>query len=246
MVIRRLIAALAALLLAGAGAVLLLSYVGTADLRAMAGMETVRVLVVEKRVAEGTPAEKLNGLVTAKTLPVKAVAPGTLSSLEPIRGRVTTTDLQPGEQLLASRFIDPALLVDPNEVKIPKGMQQVSIALESQRVLGGELKPGSTVGVFISLAKEDERPAQTNLALHKVLVSKVQHGAASAQPDEGAQPENSAGLPEGSLMVTLAVTAPNAEKLVFGAEHGKIWLSLEPASAAVAGTRVVTEKSVYR
>jgi pilus assembly protein CpaB len=245
MVIRRLIAAIAALLLAAAGAVLLLGYVRTADLRAMAGMETVEVLVVQKRVPEGTPADKLTGFVTTKTLPAKAVAPGTLSNLEPISGRVTTTDLQPGEQLLASRFVDPALLADPNEVKIPKGMQQVSLALESQRILGGELTPGATVGVFVSLAKEDERPAQTHLVLHKVLVSKVQRGT-SAQPDEGGGPANSAGLPDGSLMVTLAMTAPNAEKIIFGAEHGKIWLSLEPGTAALAGTRVVTEKSVYK
>jgi pilus assembly protein CpaB len=47
-------------------------------------------------------------------------------------------------------------------------------------------------------------------------------------------------------MVTLALTAPSAEKVVFGAEHGKIWLSLEPANASVAGTRVVTEKNIYR
>jgi pilus assembly protein CpaB len=246
MVIRRLIAVIAAMLLAGVGAVLLLSYVGAADRRAMAGMETVKVLVVEKRIAQGTPGQKLTELVTAKTLPVKAVAPGTLSSLEPISGRVATTDLQPGEQLLASRFVDPASLVDPNQVKIPKGMQQVSIALESQRILGGTLKPGATVGVFISLPKEDERPAQTNLVLHKVLVSKVEGGISSAQPDDKAAPPNSAGLPEGSLMVTLAITAPNAEKIVFGAEHGKIWLSLEPADAAVAGTRVVTEKNLYK
>src|SRR5918992_3395226 len=113
MVIRRLIAALAAVLLAGVGAVLLLGYVGSADKRAMAGMETVKVLVVQKRVPEGTPAEKLTGLVTTKTLPVKAVAPGTLSSLQPISGRVATTNLEPGEQLLASRFVDPATLVDP-------------------------------------------------------------------------------------------------------------------------------------
>jgi pilus assembly protein CpaB len=245
MVIRRLIAALAAMLLAGVGAVLLLGYVGTADRRAMAGMETVQVLVVEKPVRQGTPGEKLTGLVKKKTLPATAVAPGSVSSLAPIHGRVATTDLVPGEQLLASRFIDPALLVDPNAVKIPKGMQELSIALESQRVLGGDLKPGATVGVFVSLAKEDERPAQTNLVLHKVLVSKVQRGA-SAQQQEGAGGDNSTGLPEGGLMVTLAVTAPSAEKIVFGAEHGKIWLSLEPAGADVAGTRVVTERSLYK
>jgi pilus assembly protein CpaB len=244
MVIRRLIAVIAAMLLAGVGAVLLLAYVGAADRRAMAGMETVNVLVVEKRVPAGTPAEKLGGLVTAKTLPVKAVATGTVSSLEPIRGRVATTDLQPGEQLLASRFVDPASLVDPDVVKIPKGMQELALALESQRILGGEIKPGATVGVFVSLPKEEERPAQTNLVLHKVLVSRVEGGTASAPPDD--KPQNTTAVPEGSLMVTLALTAPNAEKVVFGAEHGKIWLSLEPANAAVAGTRVVTERNVYK
>jgi len=203
--------------------------------------------VAQKRVPEGTPADRLGRLVTAKTLPVKAVASGAVSSLEPIRGRVATTDLQPGEQLLASRFVDPALLADPNEVKVPKGMQQLSLALESQRILGGELTPGATVGVFVSLPKEDERPAQTHLILHKVLVTKVERGSStSGKPDEGAESQAGAELPQGSLMVTLAITARSAEKIVFGAEHGKIWLSLEPANAAVAGTRVVTEKSVYR
>ena len=102
------------------------------------------------------------------------------------------------------------------------------------------------MGVFISLEKEDERPAQTNLVLHKVLVTKVEGRASPAKGKEGAEAEGSTGLPDGSLMVTLAVTARNAEKIVFGAEHGKIWLSLEPSTAAVEGTRVLTEKDLYK
>jgi pilus assembly protein CpaB len=245
MVIRRLIAALAALLLAGLGAVLLLGYVSAADRRAMAGMETVPVLVVVKPVAKGTPADKLAELVAKKTLPVKAVAQGTLADLGSISGRVATTDLLPGEQVLASRFVDPASLVDPDVVPIPRGMQQLSIALESQRILGGELVPGATVGVFVSLPSENDRPAQTHLALHKVLVSKVEDGIPAAQTDGQSPPQNSTGLPEGSRLVTLALSAADAEKVVFGAEHGKIWLSLEPRDARVAGTRVVTDRSVY-
>lgn len=55
--IRRLIAAVAAMLLVSLGMVLLLSCVGGADLRAMAGMETGKVLAVEKRMPERTSAE---------------------------------------------------------------------------------------------------------------------------------------------------------------------------------------------
>jgi pilus assembly protein CpaB len=47
-------------------------------------------------------------------------------------------------------------------------------------------------------------------------------------------------------MVTLVSSGRNIEKIVFGAEHGKVWLSLEPGNAVVTGTRVVTEKSVYK
>jgi pilus assembly protein CpaB len=245
MVIRRLIAALAALLLAGLGAALLLAYVGAADQRAMAGMETVPVLVVAKPVGKGTPAEKLTGLVTKKTLPAAAVAPGTVADVRSLSGRVATTDLLPGEQLLASRFVDPVSLEDPNAIKIPTGMQQLSLAVESQRILGGELTAGATVGVFVSLPKDNTRPPQTHLVLHKVLVTKVVNGVTSAESESESPPQNAAGLPQGTLMVTLATVAPDAEKIVFGAEHGKIWLSLQPADATETGTRVLDDKSVY-
>ena len=246
MVIRRLIAALAALLLAGLGAALLLAYVGAADQRAMAGMETVPVLVVVKPVAKGTPAEGLTRLVTKKTLPVAAVAPGTVSDLQSITGRVSTTDLLPGEQVIASRFVDPASLEDPNAIKVPTGMHQLSLAVEAQRILGGELTAGATVGVFISLPKDTTRPPQTHLVLHKVLVTKVANGVVPAETESESQPRNAAGLPQGTLMVTLAAAAPDAEKVVFGAEHGKIWLSLEPADATETGTRVLDDTSVYQ
>jgi pilus assembly protein CpaB len=246
--IRRLIAALAALLLAGVGAVLLLGYVAAADRRAMAGMETVEVLVVTEPVAEGTPVEKLAAVVAAKTLPVKAVAPGTLSSLEPVAGHVATTDLLPGEPLLGDRFADPASLIEAGTVQVPRGMQEVTLALEPHRVVGGEVTPKATVGVFVSLPKEEERPAQTKLVLHKVLVTRVQGGPTPASAEGGTDSGGSAvsGAPTELLTVTLAVKAPDAELVVFGAEHGKIWLSLEPAAATEKGSRVVTDEEVYQ
>ena len=56
---RRLVAAVLALVLAGAGGVLLLGYVKGADRRAMAGMETVNVLVVTALIPNGTSADAL-------------------------------------------------------------------------------------------------------------------------------------------------------------------------------------------
>jgi pilus assembly protein CpaB len=51
--------------------------------------------------------------------------------------------------------------------------------------------------------------------------------------------------PSASLMVTLAVPAEQAEAVVFGAEHGTLWLSLEPETADLGGTEVLTPDNVY-
>jgi pilus assembly protein CpaB len=239
---RRLLAALVAIVLAGAGAVLLVGYVGHADQRAMAGMRSVNVLVVAAPVPEGTTVAALAKLVTTKALPAMAVAQGALSSLDPISGQVATADLQPGEQLLASRFADPATLTSSGGMQIPQGFQQVSVSLEPQRALGGELAPGATVGVFVSMAKDDPYPAQTHLVLHKVLVTKVVGG--SAEPAQTGTKAPAA--PGTALMVTLALDSHNAETVIYGAEYGKLWLSSEPSDVLLSGTRVVTRDGVNK
>ncbi|GAA4426049.1 hypothetical protein GCM10023169_24470 [Georgenia halophila] len=236
---RRIVAALAAVLLAVVGGLLLVSYVAAADQRAMAGMETASVLEVVEPIAEGTPAEKLTELVAVAQIPMKAVASGAVTSLGQISGQVATTDLKPGEQLLRSRFADPASLADPMEVEAPDGMHEISVLLESQRVLGSSLSAGDTVGVFVTRAEE------THLALHKVLVTRIQGGITAPAPAEDGTEPVAAPAPEGSVMVTLALAAPDAERIVWAAENGSIWLSSEPDDATKDGTRIVDQESVY-
>ena len=247
MVKRRILAAITAVLLAGVSAVALLAYVTRADSRAMAGMQTVKVLVADKPIPKGTPVNKLSGLVSAKTVPAMAAVPGKIAALDEISGKVAAVDLHPGEQLLVNRFTSPESLQNPAEVGIPKGMQSVSLVLEPQRVVGGTVATGSKVGVFVSLAKDQERPPSTHLVLHSALVIAVQGGAAAAAgTTDKKRDDGEAAAPEGNVMVTLALRAPDAEKVVFGAEHGTVWLSQQPREATTTGTRVVTDGNVYR
>ena len=237
---RRVLGGVAAVLLAAVGAVLLLTYVGAADQRAMAGLETVTVLVVAKPVAQGLAADQIGSLVEAKTLPAVAVVADAVSDLTEVMGLVTTAALVPGEQLLSSRFVDPKTLPGAGGVKLPTGLQEISLALDPQRVVGGHVVAGTKVGLFISLPKDETGPAQTRLALSHVLVSRVGAGSVSA-PAVG---KSTAATSAGPIMVTLAVTAADAEKIVFGAENGTLWLSLEPDAAEPTGTRVVTRENV--
>jgi pilus assembly protein CpaB len=238
---RRLIAALAALVLAATGTVVLLAYVRGADARALAGTRTVDVLVVDRPVPEGTPAEELAELVRTERLPAKAAVPGVVTDLEELVGRVATVDLQPGEQLLAARFAAPEDLSVPGMVPVPEGAAEVSLLLEPQRAVGGRLAAGDTVGVHVSLPDPS-----THVLLHRVLVTQVQGAPVAVADGEGTDTASSGGAaPSASLMVTLGLRPEAAEAVVFGMEHGTVWLSLEPEGVDTNGTEVLTPANVY-
>jgi pilus assembly protein CpaB len=238
---RRIIGAIAALLMAAVGTVMVLSYIGSADERALAGTESVEVLVVAEPVPAGTPAEQLSAYVSTELIPSKIVAAGVVTDLQKLAGQVATVDLLAGEQLLDERFALPADLQEPGTVAVPKGMQEVTISLEPSRVVGGQLEAGDTVGVFISM---EDGPGQveavTHLTLHKVLVTRVQGVAVTPEASN-----ESATVPANNVLVTLAITARDAEKVVYAQEFARTWLSKEPADASEKGTQLAQKDEVY-
>jgi pilus assembly protein CpaB len=229
---RRLLAALAAVLSAAVGAGLLLGYVNSADRRAMAGMQTSSVLVAAKDVPSGTDGVALADLVVTKTLPVAALAPGAVHDLAALQGLVATTDLKRGEQVLASRFADPATLAGAGRPAVPRGKQQITIDLEPQRVLGGDLVPGAHVAVFTTIEKA------TVLAVRSALVMRVDPPAPAGADAQPAAPA------DGHVRVTLAMSAAEATSMVAGADSGAVWFSLvsspspTPSAATVPGRGV--------
>ena len=245
---RRIVAALAALLLLVVGTVVLLAYVNGADARALAGVRTVGVLVADQPIPAGTAGDQLASLVRTEAVPAKTAVAGRVTDLASLAGRVATVEILPGEQLLAARFGRPDDLQAPGTVAVPAGLQEVSVLLEPQRAVGGRLAAGDTVGVVVSQTDATGVPA-THAVLHKVLVTQVQGAPAPVDPaaekEDPATASSGTAVPSASLMVTLAVTAAQAEAVVFGVEHGSLWLSLEPDGAQIGGTDVITPGTIY-
>jgi pilus assembly protein CpaB len=242
---RRLLAAFAALLLLVVGTLVLVAYVRGADSRALAGVRTVDVLVADELIPEGTSGDELAGMVRTETVPAKSAVDGRVEDLEALAGRVATVDLVPGEQLLAGRFARPDELRVPGTVDVPAGKQEISVLLEPQRAVGGRLAAGDSVGVVVSLKFEDGTSA-THAVLHDVLVTQVQGAPAAVEStDEPETASSGTPAPSASLMITLAVSAAQAEAVVFGIEHGTLWLSLEPDGAETGGTDVITQGNIY-
>lgn len=233
---RRVIAAVAAIVLAIVGAILLTNYVRNADQRAMQGLEPTQVLVVSSTIPEGTAAEALTDFVEVNTIPASALVPGAISDLAEVAGRVTTSDLQPGEQVIMGRFADPESVADPTRVAPPDGYQEVTIQLDAQRVLGGTLKAGDRVGIILSatiadLNGETDVEVTSNI-LDQVLVTRVARTEAATTEDGQPAPQ--------SLYVTFGVPTQEAERIVFGMEHASVWLTLQPEGQPAGTSEVVT------
>ena len=254
----RLLGGVAALIVAIIGTVLLITYVNGADARALANTETAEVYVVQKTVPAGTPSTNLGDAIVKKPVPKGVTAADAVSDLTALQGQVVAVDLQAGEQLLATRFVEPGELRGPSRAEVPVGMQEVTVRLPIERVVGGTLSAGDTVGVFLSIDKEDAAPAQTQLTYHKVLVTGFQMASGAAAENTADQAQEQTGGASGGLnsgrkaanngeyLVTLARPAAEAERIVYTTEFGKVYLSKEPDEAAEDNTGVIDRTKVFR
>jgi pilus assembly protein CpaB len=229
---QKLIGTVVAVLLALGGAGLLITYVRGAEDRALEDEKPTSVLVVSQPIAKGTTSEAIAAMVRTEKIPARAVAEGALTSVASLTGQVAVVDLAPGEQLVPTRFAPAGSAAATGRAE---GLLEVTIALDMVRAIGGEVREGDTVGVLASF----DDPSITHLVLHKVTVTEVRNQEGSSVADT---PDGS--INPGGLLITLAIDAPSVEKVVFAAEHGRIWLSREPIDADESGTAVVTAATV--
>lgn len=78
----------------------------------------------------------------------------------------------------------------------------------------------------------------TDLIANDVLVARVQ-GAPAQTTNATPAPAQGEKLPGSEVIVTLAVRAPLAERIVFGQEFGSVWLSLQTPTTDAAGIQII-------
>lgn len=272
---RKLVGILVALVLALVGTVSLVGYVEKAKNDAIEDDAQVTVLVVQRDIPAGATLAIIGNAVVPTEVPKRLVSPDALTSLDNVDPTlVAGVDLKAGEQLLASRLVNSDDLV---RVEVPEGLQEITLALDPERAVGGALAPGEVVGILLSFDSEDPEaagvttttdgtegieataiprlPKTTYLTLNQILVTAVQYSFTDTQ--RTAQPpttdENGdivpgttvATAPASVLLVTLAVTTPQAEQITFAAEFGLIWLTRQNADTDLTGGSILTLDKVY-
>ncbi len=244
---RRVLTIVLAVLLAVLGTGAVLVYVHQADARALAGQRAVTVLVAGQAVPAGTRAAEARraGLLTSQTLPASSVPADAVRSITPdLSGLVTSTQLPPGQLLLRPLLVTAAQAAGSGSLAIPKGLVAVTVPLCLPQAVAGYVQAGSSVAVFDTYSTRNLQVTQscsgsgqsqsaqvsggvrTRLVLPRVLVLSVGTGTASGSATTTAAGGSSASGTSGAVLVTMAVSQTDAERLILLTETGLPYMAL--------------------
>ena len=251
---RRMVAAFVAAALALGAFVSIFLYVRNADVRALNGVVVKNVYVVVNPITKGTLAENLGTNIQLTQVPAKAVPDQAVYDLAEIQSKAASVDLVAGEVLLTSRFVDPAVAAE-DAVAVPKGMEQMSLVVKPEQVRGGILKAGETIGVVLSVKPSAPQPISipgigpvtidgdtiTKQIMNKVLVTRVQGGTVPAADASGSSP-----LPASSVMITVALSTSDIEKLTWAQSAGALLLTVENKDTDDSSSQYTNGKVVLR
>jgi pilus assembly protein CpaB len=222
---RRVIAIVAALVVALLGVVGVVVYAQAADGRAVAGQATQTVFITKGVVPMGTTAaDAVNKqLMVPEKIVTKGVPQGALKTVTAdIAKLVATSAILPGEVVLSSRF--GALSSLASNPSIPAGMIAITVSLTDPQRIAPLLTPQSHIVVFDTITVKAGTTSAPTTQVTKILLPDVVVigvGDQTAQPAAAADPASSKAVGNVAL-VTLAVSPVDAQLLVHAVQTGNL------------------------
>jgi pilus assembly protein CpaB len=204
---RRIFGIAAAVLLALVGTLSLVSYVRSAKDKAVADEALVGVYIVDEFVPKGAEADVIRSSVSIEQIPARLKQTDAITDLATLGDDVAAADLEPGDQLVAARLASRDAVSDEVNDKV-----RVSALLAAERAVGGEIKKGDLVGVYLSFVPFDLDVAGETGELTIDGAPAVQ--AAAGQVDTSANPTND-GTSEEAAAGTGPTKTPNMTRLEF-------------------------------
>ena len=161
---RRVVLIAAAVLLALAGTGALWAYVAGAERRALAGKETVEVLVAADAIPAGATFEQAQQqkLIETEHYPRETVPTGAFTDASSLAGLVATRAIEPHELLLPGNFGPPTdagpetggLAVPAGKIALPVSLKHFANSAD----WAGYLRPGAEIALFESFTSADPAP----------------------------------------------------------------------------------------
>jgi pilus assembly protein CpaB len=234
---RRILAILVAIVLGALGTGGLLLYAATADERARSNIEAVTVAVAAERIPVGTSGARIRAeeMVRLEQVPRAAMPSDALPEVSAELDRlVLTSTTQPGQILLSAMFSESSNVT--SGLNLPDGTMAVTVETGVPEQVAGYVRPGARIAIFLTFNLLDDELEETKVQRTKVLLPGVEvigtgtyRPSQNGQNGQNGQEETTDGAAEsnsGSMLVTVAVTQAEAERLIEGLHTGKLYLGL--------------------
>lgn len=223
---RRIIAITVAIALAGIGTAGGLFLVLTAETRAQNRISNpVTVAVAAARIPVGTTGAKIraNEMVRMVKMPRDAVPSDTMPDVSvELDNLVVTSNIAEGQILLRANFGERSTVT--SGLPLPEGMLAVTVETGTPEQVAGYVQPGSHVAIFLTYPVVKPDGTRTNIERTRVLLARVEVLAVGTR--QQARTSGSTATRSNSVMLTVAVTQSDAERLIEGVSHGTLYLGL--------------------
>lgn len=236
---RKVLLAVAAVV-AAVGTLIVFVYVRGADTRAADEFNAVPVLKAVKviEVGESVSDAQAAGKIEEARVGEGDRLPDALTTLDAINGQIAQTAINPGEQIIASKFA--AAPASASTLTIPKNLIAVSANLTDTGRVAGFVNPGDKVVIFLTRSTTWTKTLLTDIPVIGVgtttVVAKTTTDATGAQTTEQ--------LPR--TLFTLGVTQEQAQKIMFAAGSGELSFGLVNGESDVVKTKTVDEGNLFK
>jgi Flp pilus assembly protein CpaB len=269
---RRIIALVAALLLAGVGTFVLIGFVRSAEDRATAGQELVTVYVVATEVELGTHGQDVREFIVAEERPLLTRPANAITDPDSLVGLVANADLFIGEVLVDSRWVPPAEAdlrrddLPDRRVDVPSGHLEIPIRFATEQALGGIIDAGDTVAVIasfdayappggdivevdgdlIAIPESAEGEGVQEVQATHILIHNalVVEVQAEANPLFSSEEGEAVLAPRTGFIITFALEPTDVERIVFAAQYGQLWLASQTVDDT-GPTDIVTIDDIF-
>ncbi len=198
--------------------------------------KVVKIVIAKEDIPEETLIEP--SMLELQTIPEPFIQPYATDSPNAILGKLTAVPIAKGEQILTNKLGIPGSRRTLS-AKMEPGKRGVTIGVDTISGVGGFLRPADRVdllGVF-AIPTPQGSQALTVTLLQDILVLAVGQEVIDQPPTVHKKGEG----PEGTGIVTLALSPQETELVLFAREQGKLQLSLRPkADKATVQTQPFT------
>lgn len=241
------IVVIAALLLATSATAAVFLYVRGVRAEARTGGDMIEVVVAKQDIPPGANIDVLiqEGAFTTRAIPENFIVEGAVTGLGQLQGRRTSSPIVAGEQISAARLRGSDSF-GGGALGIPKGLEALTIPLDISRAAGGILRQGDHVTVFGTFSAVtstrgggvSQRDVTSTLIPDAEVLKMVVSGGVAGGQGAGANEEGT------MLMVTMALSPKDAQRVVFAMERGTVWMALLPPEQAGESQPPVSYKQV--